>query len=164
MNRDLDISEELTEKFEQVLSDKDILSWIWIGYASDHEPKLIGLRSKPKLVVVSEGSSSFNEFVQDLEKEGRETQILYGYIRVNMLKDNFATGRYRFVFVVWIPSSVSPLKRACTSIHTGLVKGKIRNLSIDVAASCISDLQMDDIQTQLKRAAGADYDRQVSSY
>ena len=99
---------------------------------------------------------------------------------MNMAKDDFAVDRHRFVLVVWLPDRVPILRKAlvsvrcaaeacaprqatcrasCFQVHTGIVKEQIRNMSVEIAASSIQDLNEADIQIQLKKASGANYDR-----
>jgi hypothetical protein len=56
------------------------------------------------------------------------------------------------------------MKRARLSIQISDVKNVIRNYHIEVPASHKGDLDEVDILTRLRRAGGANYDRQTSAY
>jgi hypothetical protein len=56
------------------------------------------------------------------------------------------------------------MKRARLSIQIADVKNIIRSYHIEVPASHKNDLDEADILTRLRKAGGANYDRQTSAY
>lgn len=72
--------------------------------------------------------------------------------------------RVKFVLVPWCGESVGVMRKAKLSIQIADVKNVLRNFHIEVPASSTQDLDEKDIMTSLKRAGGANYDRQSSNY
>lgn len=72
--------------------------------------------------------------------------------------------RVKFVLIPWCGEEVGVMKRARLSIQISDVKNVIRNYHIEVPASHKGDLDEVDILTRLRRAGGANYDRQTSAY
>jgi len=56
------------------------------------------------------------------------------------------------------------MRKAKLSIQIADVKNIVRNFHIEVPASHTSDLTESEIMTKLRRAGGANYDRQSSNY
>lgn len=56
------------------------------------------------------------------------------------------------------------MRKAKLSIQIADVKNVLRNYHIEVPASHVNDLDEKDIMTRLRRAGGANYDRQSSNY
>lgn len=56
------------------------------------------------------------------------------------------------------------MRKAKLSIQISDVKNIIRSFHIEVPASTTQDLSENEIMTRLRRAGGANYDRQSSNY
>lgn len=56
------------------------------------------------------------------------------------------------------------MRKAKLSIQIADVKNVCRNFHIEVPASHTHDLSEDEVMTRLRRAGGANYDRQSSDY
>lgn len=56
------------------------------------------------------------------------------------------------------------MRKAKLSIQIADVKSILRNYHIEVPASSVQDLDEQEILTKLRRAGGANYDRQSSNY
>ena len=56
------------------------------------------------------------------------------------------------------------MRRAKLSVHGTAVKAVIKSFAVEIAASTQRDLAEADIILLLKKAMGANYDRQTSSY
>lgn len=72
--------------------------------------------------------------------------------------------RVKFVLVPWCGEAVGVMKRARLSIQISEVKNVVRSYHIEVPASHVHDLDEADILTRLRKAGGANYDRQTSAY
>jgi hypothetical protein len=59
---------------------------------------------------------------------------------------------------------VGVMRRAKLGIQIADVKSILRNYHIEVPASQLSELDEKDIMTKLRKANGANYDRQLSNY
>lgn len=56
------------------------------------------------------------------------------------------------------------MRKAKLGVQIADVKNILRNFHIEVPASTTHDLEENDIMTRLRRAGGANYDRQLSTY
>lgn len=72
--------------------------------------------------------------------------------------------RIKFVLVPWCGEKVGIMRKAKLSIQISDVKNVLRNFHIEVPASQTSELTESEIMTRLRRAGGANYDRQSSNY
>lgn len=72
--------------------------------------------------------------------------------------------RVKFVLVPWCGDKVGVMRKAKLSIQISDVKNILRNYHIEVSASSAQDLTENEIMTRLRRAGGANYDRQSSNY
>jgi hypothetical protein len=68
------------------------------------------------------------------------------------------------VLVPWCGDKVGVMRKAKLSIQISDVKNILRNYHIEVSASSAQDLTENEIMTRLRRAGGANYDRQSSNY
>lgn len=64
----------------------------------------------------------------------------------------------------WCGDKVGVMRKAKLSIQIAEVKSVLRNYHIEVPASSVQDLSENEILTRLRRAGGANYDRQSSNY
>lgn len=68
------------------------------------------------------------------------------------------------MLVPWCGDKVGVMRKAKLSIQISDVKNILRNYHIEVSASSAQDLTENEIMTRLRRAGGANYDRQSSNY
>ncbi|KAL7309564.1 hypothetical protein PS15m_010426 [Mucor circinelloides] len=140
----------LAEIYEDIRDDKSETNWVFFGFAD----------SKPdRLQVAGSGSGGLDEFVAHLKPDVAG----WGYVRMNMSNDEYSQ-RIKFVFVPWCGENVGIMRKAKLSIQIADVKNVVRNFHIEVPASHTSDLTESEIMTKLRRAGGANYDRQSSNY
>lgn len=72
--------------------------------------------------------------------------------------------RVKFVLVPWCGDEVGIMRKAKLSIQISEVKNILRNYHIEFPASHTQDLKEDEVMNKLRRAGGANYDRQSSNY
>ncbi|KAI7883505.1 actin depolymerizing protein [Lichtheimia hyalospora FSU 10163] len=140
----------IAEAYEDVRDDKSCTNWAFFDFA-DGKPD--------RLKVAGTGSGGLSEFVEQLKPEIAG----WGYVRMNMSNDEYSQ-RVKFVLVPWCGESVGIMRKARLSIQIADVKNILRNFHIEVPASNTNELEENDIMTRLRRAGGANYDRQLSSY
>ena len=90
-------------------------------------------------------------------------QASYAYIRMTVGNDEYSK-RSKFVFISWCGPDVKVMRRAILSVHAAAVKSVIKSFAVEIAASSPKDLKESDITLLLKKAMGANYDRQTSDY
>ncbi|CAO3593932.1 unnamed protein product [Absidia cylindrospora] len=126
--------------YEDVRDDKSETNWAFFDFAT----------GKPdRLQVSGSGSGGFGEFVGHLQPDVAG----WGYI--------FSSYQ---VYSGALVASVGVMRRAKLSIQIAEVKNVLRNYHIEVPASQLTDLDEQDIMTKLRKASGANYDRQNSNY
>ncbi|KAG0166527.1 hypothetical protein DFQ28_010137 [Apophysomyces sp. BC1034] len=140
----------LAVAYEDVRDDKTETNWAFFDFAN----------GKPdRLKVAGSGNGGLSEFIQQLKPEVAG----WGYVRMNMSNDEYSQ-RVKFVMVPWCGESVGVMRKAKLSIQIADVKNVLRNYHIEVPASSTQDLDEKELMTLLKRAGGANYDRQSSNY
>ncbi|KAJ2157329.1 N-terminal Xaa-Pro-Lys N-methyltransferase 1 [Coemansia sp. RSA 552] len=112
-----------------------------------------------KLQVSQKGAGGIEELKQHLKDDG----VAFGYIRF-ILKNDEQSSREKFVLVSWIGDKVGVMSKAKFSIHKVDVIKVLKHYTIEVPASDVDDIKEDNIVTMLKKAGGANYDRQTSDY
>ncbi|KAI8365595.1 hypothetical protein BD560DRAFT_354540 [Blakeslea trispora] len=140
----------LVDAYEAVRDDKTETNWAFFDFA-DGKPD--------RLQVAGTGSGGLSEFVDNLKADVAG----WGYVRMNMSNDEYSQ-RVKFVLVPWCGDSVGIMRKAKLSIQIADVKNVLRNFHIEVPASHKQDLTENEIMTRLRRAGGANYDRQSSNY
>ena len=130
----------LAEAYNDVRNDKSETTWAIFGYSS---PTAIGLQAK--------GSSEWSEFVSHF----KEDQAQFGFVRVTT--GDSESKRAKFVFISWVGTAVSPLKRAKVSVHKASVKEVVRDYAVEVYAEQIDELDYDKVLTTVIKAGGANY-------
>ncbi|ORX55172.1 actin depolymerizing protein [Hesseltinella vesiculosa] len=144
------IEPSIAEQYEVIRDDKSETNWAFFDFAN----------GKPdRLQVSGTGSGGLSEFIAHLSPEVAG----WGYVRMNMSNDEYSQ-RVKFVLVPWCGESVGVMRRAKLSIQIADVKNVIRSFHIEVPASQVSELSEQEIMTKLRRAGGANYDRQSSNY
>jgi hypothetical protein len=68
------------------------------------------------------------------------------------------------VFISWCGPDVKVMRRAKLSVHGTTVKTVIKSFAVEISASSTKDITEADITLLLKKAMGANYDRQTSDY
>ncbi|ORZ23948.1 hypothetical protein BCR42DRAFT_341873 [Absidia repens] len=140
----------IADLYEDVRDDKSETNWAFFDFAA----------GKPdRLQVSGSGSGGFGEFVDHLQPDVAG----WGYVRLNLSNDEYSH-RIKFILVPWCGASVGVMRRAKLSIQIAEVKNVLRNYHIEVPASQLTDLDEQDIMTKLRKASGANYDRQNSNY
>ncbi|KAJ2758015.1 hypothetical protein IWQ57_006941, partial [Coemansia nantahalensis] len=141
---------EIAKAYEDVRDDKSKTAWLLLTFDKDR---------KDALAVSQTGTGGIDELKEHLEADA----AAFGYIRVPMSNDALSQ-RTKFVLVVWIGQNVSVMRRAKLSVQKADVIKVLRNYSVEIPASEHCELVADDVLVRLRKAGGANYDRQTSDY
>ncbi|KAJ2387952.1 hypothetical protein GGI05_003933 [Coemansia sp. RSA 2603] len=141
---------EIKDAYDDVRNDKTATDWMLLEFVDDR---------KDELKVACTGSTGLD----GLKSELKDNAAAFGYIRMAMANDELSQ-RTKFVFVAWCGPQTRVMRRAKLSVQKAEVKNVLRNFSIEIAASETSELDAKSIMLQLKKAGGANYDRQTSNY
>lgn len=136
-------SPEIAAAYDAVRSDKEPINWLLIANAAP---------TSSKLTLAKTGTGGLPELVAELD----DSQVQYGYVRVEYANDSEST-RVKFAFVVWIGKATKVMRKARVSIESGEVRRVLAHHSIQVDAGDRSDLDEKEIVTRLRKAGGADY-------
>ncbi|KAI9166423.1 ADF-like domain-containing [Paramyrothecium foliicola] len=134
---------DIAAAYETVRSDKDETNWLLISYAA---------ATGNKLALTKTGTGGLAELAAELD----DSQVQYGYVRVEYANDKEST-RVKFAFVVWIGEQTKVMRKARVSVESGDVKRVLSHHSIAVTTGDRRELAEDDIVTRLRKAGGADY-------
>ncbi len=72
--------------------------------------------------------------------------------------------RSKFVLITWCGPQVKVMRKAKLSVHISSVKAVVKNFAVELAATTKSEVNEKDLTLLLKKAMGANYDRQASAY
>ncbi|KAJ3082934.1 hypothetical protein HK102_001372 [Quaeritorhiza haematococci] len=136
--------------YEDVRNDKTETNWLLLTYADD---------KTDVLKVSATGTGGLAEFVSHL----KEDQAAFGYVRMTVGNDELSQ-RAKFVLVSWCGTGVKVMRKAKLSVHIADVKSVLKSFAVEVAASHVEELEEKEILLLVKKAMGANYDRQASSY
>jgi len=121
---------------------------------SDHTPttySVIGYEGNSnKLVVQHTGQGDWNEFTSHF----KDNEAQYGYARLITDQERKSS---KFVFVAWVGSGVSVLKKGKISVHKASVKEKWKEFAVEKLADNIGDLEESEVLQQVIKAGGANY-------
>ncbi|KAJ2452231.1 hypothetical protein EV183_003089 [Coemansia sp. RSA 2336] len=135
---------------EEVCNDKNDINWMLLTFAD----------SKGSALTVSQkGAGGIDELKQHL----KDDEAAFGYLRTTMSNDEHSQ-RTKFVLVSWIGKNVNYMRRARLGMQKSDVTKVLKYFSIDIPAEDPDDLDADDILMRLRKAGGANYDRQTSNY
>ncbi|ORX68922.1 actin depolymerizing protein [Linderina pennispora] len=141
---------EIAEAYENVRDDKSETNWLLLEFVDDR---------KDELKVGGTGTGGLDELKTHL----KDDQAAFGYVRMIMSNDELSQ-RTKFVFISWCGVGTRVMRKAKLSVQKGDVKNVLRSFSIEVPASELGELANDEIMLLLRKAGGANYDRQASNY
>lgn len=98
-----------------------------------------------------ETGTSYEDFLNLLSDDKR----VYGYVRFE--SGDEMSRRARFVFITWIGSALSPLKKAKVSTDKAFVKNICNNFSVEILESDKGQLSQNAVLDLLNKAGGANY-------
>ncbi|KAF1828714.1 actin depolymerizing protein [Decorospora gaudefroyi] len=141
---------EIAQAYEDVRSDKSETNWLVLKYAST---------SSDNLTLAATGHGPITEMTQSLADD----EAAYAYIRMRLGNDEYSE-RVKFAFVVWQGPQTKVMRKAKMSFQSGQVKQVIRAYAVEIQTGDRKDLEADAVTLMLRKAMGANYDRQGSSY
>lgn len=101
--------------------------------------------------------------LDELKSQLQDHQASFAYVRFTVGNDELSR-RAKFVLVSWCGKDVKVIRKAKLSVHIAEVKKCLSAFAIEIAASELADLDSTNIELLLKKAMGANYDRQTSQY
>lgn len=105
------------------------------------------------------GSGGLAEFAEALKND----QVAYGYLRMSVSNDPLST-RSKFVLVSWCGPQVKVLRKAKLGVYLSEIKQILNNYAIEKYVSDRHELSESELLLALKKAMGANYDRQGTDY
>jgi len=130
----------IAQAWADIRSDDSATNWLLVGYDENQ---------KDTLKLVGSGSGGMNELKTQLDSN----QVLYGIFRVIGVDQD--SRRTKYVFVTFIGSGLSPLKRARTSTHKSALAQYFNGFHVEIYAASEDDLTEDDIVKRLNSSTGA---------
>jgi hypothetical protein len=105
------------------------------------------------------GEGGLDEFKTHLADD----QAAYGFLRMTVGNDELSK-RSKFVFIIWCGPQVKVMRKAKLSVHIASVKAVLKNFAVELAATAKNEVSEKELTLLLKKAMGANYDRQTSTY
>ncbi len=140
----------ISDAYEDVRNDKTETNWITVDYVDD---------KTDALKVSGKGTGGLSELKAKLKPEN----ATFAFLRVTVGNDELSK-RAKFVLISWCGSQVKVMRRAKLSVHIADVKHVIKNFAVEIAASSLDELDENELSLLVKKAMGANYDRQTSNY
>ncbi|KAF1848686.1 actin depolymerizing protein [Cucurbitaria berberidis CBS 394.84] len=140
---------DISQAYEDVRSDKSETTWLILKYAS---------ATSDSLTLAASGTGDIAEMTQSLGEEAA-----YAYVRMKLGNDEYSE-RVKFVFVIWQGPNTKVMRKAKMSFQSGQVKQVIRTYAVEIQTSDTKELEAEAVTLKLRKAMGANYDRQGSSY
>ena len=130
----------IAQAWTDIRSDDSATNWLLVGYDENQ---------KDTMKLVGSGSGGMAELKTHLDAN----QVLYGIFRVIGVDQD--SRRTKYVFVTFIGSALSPLKRARTSTHKSALAQYFNGFHVEIYAASEDDLTEDDIVARLNSSTGA---------
>ncbi|KAH7378312.1 hypothetical protein BKA66DRAFT_571739 [Pyrenochaeta sp. MPI-SDFR-AT-0127] len=140
---------DISKAYEDVRSDKSETTWLILKYAT---------ATSDNLTLASTGTGDIAEMTESLGDEAA-----YAYVRMKLGNDEYSE-RVKFAFVIWQGPNTKVMRKAKMSFQSGQVKQVIRTYAVEIQTSDKKELDADAVTLKLRKAMGANYDRQGSSY
>ncbi|KAI9184500.1 hypothetical protein H9P43_003553 [Blastocladiella emersonii ATCC 22665] len=142
-------TQDIINAYEDVRNDKSETNYLYLTYEGETD----------KLVLAATGKGGLPEFLEHL----KDDKAGFGYLRMTVGNDHLSK-RAKFVLVSWVGPNVKVMRKAKVSVHISEVKQTLAVFAVEVQASALADLKEDVLTLKLKKAMGANYDRQSSEY
>ncbi|KAL5424469.1 hypothetical protein PMIN04_003154 [Paraphaeosphaeria minitans] len=139
---------DIAQAYEDVRSDKSETTWLVLKYAS---------ATSDSLKLAQTGTGDIAEMTETLGDDEA------AYARMKLGNDEYSE-RTKFCFVIWAGPQTKIMRKAKMSFQSGQVKQVIRTYAVEVQTSDKHDLKADVVEMKLRKAMGANYDRQGSAY
>lgn len=140
--KQINISEDITNAWAQVLDDAAKTTWIYCSYTDDLK----------NLNLLASGEGGLSEFKKQIgDAMGWGGFKCYGVDK----RGGTVVRRTKFVFAQIRPESVSMIKKAKQASHKGDVKQIITGAHMDVSVETLADLDEQGLITKLQAATGA---------
>ncbi|CAF3152083.1 unnamed protein product [Rotaria socialis] len=138
--RSVDLSSvEIQEAWQQVRNDASDDNWILLSYGDNGD-----------IVLSGKGTGGLIEMKTQLN----ENQVYYGVARVRAVDDH-GSKRAKFVFITYVGTGVTPIRRARVSTHKHEFERFFNGYHIQVYANSEDDLSEESITASLHACAGA---------
>ncbi|KAF2464163.1 actin depolymerizing protein [Lindgomyces ingoldianus] len=141
---------DIAQAYEDVRSDKSETTWLVLKYASG---------TPDSLKLDKTGTGDIAEMCECLGDD----EAAYGYVRVTLGNDEYSE-RTKFAFVVWAGPNTKIMRKAKMSFQSGQVKQVLRSYAVEIQTDDKKDLEQEVVVMKLRKAMGANYDRQKSTY
>ncbi|KAI5194167.1 actin depolymerizing protein [Aureobasidium subglaciale] len=141
---------EIATAYEDVRSDKSATTWMILKYISG---------TSDPLKLDSTGEGDIAEMVEHLGDD----EAAYAFVRMTVGNDELSQ-RVKFVFVSWCGPNTRVMRRAKMTTQIGQVKQVLRSYAIEIQTDSKTDLKESEVSMKLRKAMGANYDRQTSGY
>ncbi|KAF2124118.1 actin depolymerizing protein [Dothidotthia symphoricarpi CBS 119687] len=141
---------DIAKAYEDVRSDKSETTWLVLKYAS---------ASSDNLKLAQTGTGDIEEMTESLGDD----EAAYAYVRMKLGNDEYSE-RVKFAFVVWAGPNTKIMRKAKMSFQSGQVKQVIRTYAVEIQTSDKKELEAEAVTMKLRKAMGANYDRQTTAY
>lgn len=144
------MAEAIRAAYEDVRNDKTATNWLLCEFPEE---------KATEMQLVATGSGGISELAAAFKTD----QVAYAYLRMNVSNDPLSS-RAKFVFVSWSGPEVKMMRKARHGTYLSEIKRILSSFAIEKHISDRYDLTEEGLALDLKRAMGANYDRQASDY
>jgi hypothetical protein len=144
------MAEAIRQAYDDVRNDKTDTNWLLCEFQDE---------KSTEMVLTATGTGGVSELAATL----RTDQVGYAYLRMNVSNDPLSN-RSKFVFVSWCGPEAKMMRKARHGTYLNEIKKLLPSFSIEKHISDRFELTEEELILDLKKAMGANYDRQTSNY
>ncbi|CBY02411.1 similar to coactosin-like protein [Plenodomus lingam JN3] len=155
---------DINQAYEDVRSDKSETTWLILKACFLRMPTRMtrnryASATSDNLTLACTGTGDIAEMTESLADD----EAAYAYVRMKLGNDEYSE-RVKFAFVVWQGVNTKVMRKAKMSFQSGQVKQVIRTYAVEIQTSDKKELEAEAVTLKLRKAMGANYDRQTTNY
>lgn len=138
---EVQFDQSIIDGIKKVRNDNDPTKWVIGSYKDDDISKPV------ELIASGEGDCT------EMKAHFTPEKICYALIRVIDVYENINT--VKFVFIYWLGSKVSVMKKAKISVHKGKVNEMFSNYHVDFMISSLNEISNEIIMRKVSQCSGS---------
>jgi len=137
------------------MASRDALSAAYEDVRQDNKDTLWAtFSSSPKGVTPESSGTSLNNLMEQFT----DSNVLYAFFRITT--GDALSVRTKFAFLTWIGEKCGPLSKARAGPNKRIIQQVITNFAWEGTYSELKELDLKAIESEVRRAGGANYDAQ----
>jgi hypothetical protein len=101
--------------------------------------------------------------LEEMKSKLKEDAPQFAFLRHTYSNDPMSQ-RAKFVLICWCGAKTKVMRKAKLTVQIAHVKTLWKSYAVEIQASDLGELKQEDLEVMIKKAGGANYDRQASAY